>query len=138
MLVFEALRKVVITELRWDGKEKFVKYVDSDNPHIWSSPALYSEEMMLKRKKWFEEWLQQNGKYAVDAIRSFHHFGGKGDSESVLLKQQKKSLLTVSITSVEISQKRIIMVYEDIKTGEKSSAYIDTAGNNNNSFFGKS
>lgn len=104
-------------EMRWDEYEKFVKSLPADIPNMWSSATLFDEEMIEKRKKWFDEWRASQDVVTGESIRSFHEHGGEG-YERLNLSLNKGAMHTLSITSIEISEDRSVMYYHDLVTGE--------------------
>jgi hypothetical protein len=101
-------------ELRWDGEKIHSISRDLNKPFIWSSATLYTDEVILKRKTWFQSWLAKNNEFLIDNIRQFHHTAGEGDKENDLLMNRSNSLKTVSITTVEKKQSQMTMIYEDL------------------------
>jgi len=97
-------------ELIWDEQIKhFVKL--KNEPKIWSSATLYSNEMKEIRKQWFQNWIDNN-EFASSAILNFHHSEIGDKEQSVLMK--RSYVETVSITSVKKEATTIEMLYEDI------------------------
>ncbi len=106
-------------ECRWDGEKKYQQKLNASSPHIWSSVTLYNEEIIKKRKKWFEEWLIKNPFPSQDDILHFHEFTGDGDKHNDLLMNRNDFVYTVSITSVEINERASLMKYVDIKNHQQ-------------------
>jgi len=102
-----------LQEIRWDGKHSHIKNFDPDLPHIWSSITLYAPEVIEKRKQWFKNWIKEQKEFNVDSIRSFHHLGGEGDNNAILINRDN-AMLTVSITTVFKEADRVSMIYEDL------------------------
>lgn len=102
-------------ECRWDGSVKHHKEVDTAIPHIWSSVTLYDEEIILKRKKWFEEWITENNEPSQSDILHFHQFTGDGDTNNDLRMNRGGKVFTVSITSIETGSSGMSMAYLDLK-----------------------
>lgn len=102
-------------ELIWDEQNKrFTKL--ANEPKIWSSSTLYSNEIKKTRKNWFKNWADEN-EFSLDTILQFHH-SELGDKEhSVLMK--RSNVETVSITSVIKEKDSIKMLYEDVVHQEK-------------------
>ena len=101
-------------ELRWDEVKTTVTKLDAEQPHIWSSVTLYSEEIIAKRKIWFQSWLSLNKEYSKEAIVSFHRDGGDGDKTNDVLMNRENFLMTVSITSIEKRIDTLEMLYDDL------------------------
>ncbi|MFL5731191.1 MAG: NRDE family protein [Cytophagaceae bacterium] len=103
-----------LKEFRWDGKKSYLKIQEADRTHIWSSATLYSEEIIGQREKWFESWLKENQDLSQDAIRHFHHSGGKEDSYNGIRINRENFMLTLSITTVSKKGNDVSMIYEDL------------------------
>jgi uncharacterized protein with NRDE domain len=101
-------------ELRWDRDIISIRQLDSRTPYIWSSVTLYSDEIILKRKTWFQIWLSKNYKYDIEGIRHFHRHAGDGDVENNVLMNRDDFMMTISITTVEKNAQSVNMVYEDL------------------------
>jgi hypothetical protein len=102
-------------ECRWDGEKKYHSALNIHEPHIWSSVTLYDEQIINKRKKWFQEWLKKNPSPSQNDILHFHQFTGDGDKHNDLLMNRDGFVFTVSITSIEIKENVALMQYADIK-----------------------
>lgn len=87
-------------ELRWDGIKIHRKELDSQEEHIWSSSTLYSEEIILERKIWFMEWIDQHKNYNQNEIIKFHRFAGNGDKQNDVIMKRENGVQTLSITSI--------------------------------------
>src|SRR5690606_32494896 len=83
-------------EFRWDGEKKHLRLLAADEPHIWSSATLYSDEVIHRRNQWFKEWLISSQPFSAEKVRAFHHFAGEGDLENAV-KVNRGTLFTVSI-----------------------------------------
>lgn len=106
-----------LVEVVWDEVEKHItKY--KNEPKIWSSSSLYTDETKELRKKWFLEWLAEN-KFTSEAILKFHH-SEKGDKEQAIL-MKRAYVETLSITSVKKTENTIEMVYEDLVNSKKTT-----------------
>jgi uncharacterized protein with NRDE domain len=105
---------------RWDGEKKHRRKLEPGRPHIWSSVTLYDEEMVDRRKKWFEKWLDKKASPSQDEILHFHQFTGDGDGNNDLMMNRNGFVSTVSITFIEISRQSLLMKYVDIRNQQKS------------------
>jgi hypothetical protein len=102
-------------EFRWDGIEKFGKQLSVHNAHIWSSATLYEGLTILKREKWFEDFLKLHTLPSQQTVIDFHRFTGDGDSSNDLLMNREGEYQTVSITSIELNNNKITTQYLDLK-----------------------
>ena len=106
-------------ECRWDDQHKTIKELPAKEKHIWSSATLYTPEVMLKRKHWFEQWLQQTPRPEREAIVSFHQFTGDGDRYNDLVMNRDGVTSTVSITSICLEKGGGSMEYLDLVEEKK-------------------
>lgn len=102
-------------ECRWDAEKKYVKKLDASVPHIWSSVTLYDEAVRRKRSEWFERWLAENPILSLENIIHFHLFGGEGDQHNDLRMNRDGTMLTVSITGMEIMTSCARISYHDLQ-----------------------
>ncbi len=103
-------------ELVWDGTQKHFQELNQE-PRIWSSSTLHTEEMKSDRKEWFWEWLQAQDGFHQNEILAFHKSTNKGTLETTL-KMKCPFVEIVSVTSIE-------------KKEELSIKYIDLLNNCN-------
>lgn len=114
-----------LQELRWDGQERHVRAFASDEAHIWSSAQLYKPEVIQQREVWFAEWLETyQGAARVDAIQSFHRFGGQGDVYNDL-RMNRGMVRTVSTTRIRAFQSHVEMQYEDLVNTQTFVEHLD-------------
>ena len=102
-------------ELIWDEEQKHFTKLKNE-PKIWSSSTLYSNEIKELRKKWFQKWVEEN-KFTSSTILNFHHLEIGDKEQSILMK--RSYVETVSITSVKKENSKLEMYYEDVVHGEK-------------------
>lgn len=113
LVIVEQNQALTLHELRWDGKKIWVKKLNEQVPHIWSSTTLYTNEVCQMRKVWFDEWLAENQLFTQESILKFHQFGGVGSPENTLVMQRENTLKTVSITSIKRTDSAIDITYLD-------------------------
>lgn len=85
-------------ELVWDGVEKHFKKLPQE-PKIWSSSTLYTDQIKQEREGWFADWLAQNKLFSQKSILHFHNNSTLGNSETSI-KMKREFVETVSITSI--------------------------------------
>jgi len=102
-------------EARWDGVEKYMTPLPASEPRIWSSVTLYDASVMAMRKSLFEQWLKETRYKTAEEIRLFHEFA-HNDDVSVRLGGDG-ILQTVSITGIEIMNRKAVMHYKDMQAG---------------------
>ncbi|CAL2082943.1 NRDE family protein [Tenacibaculum sp. 190524A02b] len=107
---------LVAYELVWDGQEKYFTKL-SQEPKIWSSSTLYTQEVKELRKTWFANWLKKNQKFTQPNIIHFHKDESKGTKETSL-KMKRAKVQTVSITSVQKIATKVTMNYLDLQAKE--------------------
>lgn len=105
-----------LVEVVWDEKQKHITK-HKNEPKIWSSSTLYTDEIKELRNYWFQQWQTEN-KFTSEAILQFHH-GETGDKEQAVL-MKRSYVETVSITSIKKVKNTIEMYYEDLVYSEKS------------------
>jgi uncharacterized protein with NRDE domain len=93
-------------ELRWNGKNTFLKEMNPKEPHIWSSVSLYSEKIILKRNELFAAWLEGQKDPGLEEVRKFHRSLEESNSAN--------DIATLSITSIAREGTSIKMTYEDL------------------------
>ena len=99
-------------ELVWDGKQKhFIKL--NQEPKIWSSSTLYTQEEKELRKKWFVNWLSNDQEFTQEDILNFHYNSDIGTSENSP-KMKRRYAETVSVTSVKKEDSNIEMNYQSL------------------------
>lgn len=114
-------------ECRWDGTKKYYLQLQETKPHIWSSATLYPDDVIAKRREWFDQWLADKSEPAVEDIFSFHQFAGEGDKENDVLMNRDGQMLTVSITGIEMNAEKGAMHYLDLQEGKTVSKELSFA-----------
>jgi uncharacterized protein with NRDE domain len=110
--------KLQAYELVWNGEKKYFTKLPQE-PKIWSSSTLYTEEMKQLRRKWFADFLKQNKEFHQQKIITFHQNSTVGSPETSL-KMKRSFIETVSITSVKKIADKIDMYYLDFLNKETS------------------
>ncbi|KGL58816.1 NRDE family protein [Polaribacter sp. Hel1_85] len=99
-------------ELVWDGEKKHFNKLPQE-PKIWSSSTLYTEEMKQLRKKWFADFLKENTRFRQESIIGFHQNEKLGTAETSP-KMKREFVETVSVTSVQKENSTVNMLYLDL------------------------
>lgn len=102
-----------ITEFVWDESDKYLRFPKYDEPHLWSSVPLYTEEERREKKRMFLEYLKKNSQPKPGQMRQFHRFEGDGEKPAFFLSRSEV-INTVSITSVYTQDAEVKMEYEKI------------------------
>ena len=97
-------------ELIWDEKQKHFNHLKNE-PKIWSSSTLYTEESKEIRQNWFKNWVSEN-EFESSTILEFHHSEIGNKEQSILMK--RSFVETVSITSIKKENENIELFYEDV------------------------
>lgn len=114
LILIEYNKALCIYELVWDGTNMFFKKLENQ-PKIWSSSTLYSDEMKRERQEWFADWLQENVFFTQESILKFHQDSTKGNKETAV-KMKRTFVETVSITSIKKMNENLTMSYVDLLT----------------------
>jgi uncharacterized protein with NRDE domain len=120
MVIVEWSKCLTVYEFIWDANEIYFKKLKNE-PKIWSSSTLYSDEMKLKRQHWFQNWLAINN-ISSENILQFHHSEIGDKEQSILMK--RAYVETVSITSVKKENAILKMFYEDLVHSKKYELFI--------------
>ena len=102
-------------EGRWDGLQKHTVELDALLAHTWSSATLYSNDIIALRQQWFARWRQQHPQPALQDMVQYHLFGGDGDRHNDLRMNRNNSMLTVSITAMELCADQCRVQYLDLQ-----------------------
>jgi uncharacterized protein with NRDE domain len=104
-------------ECRWDGQQKCSKSLDPSQFYTWSSVTLYHNDIIDKRRKWFENWIKQEPLLNSENIVGFHLSAGDGDRYNDLRMNRNGEMLTVSVTAIELTASKGIVNYIDLQEG---------------------
>lgn len=95
-----------LTELRWDGTQKYKRELDRKASHIWSSATLYPEHVAQDKEVKFREFMESfNQRPKQEDIRHFQSVGYKLDLPVVK---------TVSVTCVVNDGSQATVYYDDV------------------------
>lgn len=107
-----------LTEFIWDGREKHLVKHDKNQPRIWSSVTLYSENDRMMRNHWFDKfWHENKHNISPERIWDFHCGSHSSDKTVNLIMQREGGLKTVSITQVTAREGSMQMSYADLLNG---------------------
>lgn len=120
LILFE---KNKLMEFRWDGKNKHLKNLSTDQPHIWSSATLYSKQAISKRENWLNEWLTSYPS-TPKSLLDFHNYGGENESNTNLKMEILGSHKTVSITQIHLNELQSWMNHVNFVSQEKANFVI--------------
>lgn len=112
-------------ELRWDGQEQYVKALDPQGTHIWSSATLYPADVRFRREQWFARWLENRAMVSVSTMLDFHRHAGDGDAWNDVVMNRADVVRTVSITSIEKNESHLNFRYLDLLTANEQKAQME-------------
>lgn len=113
------------SEFIWDGTKKHFRALIPEEPNIWSSVTLYSEEHRNLRKQWFGRFLKNmNGNISPESILGFHSGTHTGDNSINVVMEREGGLKTVSITQVVPENGKLSMNYFDLHNKQNTCLKI--------------
>jgi hypothetical protein len=115
----------LLFECRWDGKNKHIRPLQHNRPHIWSSATLYEGAVIKKREQWFDEWLVKNAAPTPGDILNFHRFGGDGDARNDINMNRDGIYFTVSITVMHLTKHKSSMHYLDMRNNKTITSQVN-------------
>ena len=113
----------VLTQLKWDGNIRYIKKLDPNASHIWSSSTLYSSEETLHKKTIFNQ-LKIN-KLDADSIFKFHEISTT--EEPTLMKYMNKTspIETISTTQIESYTEYVTLKYKSFQENKYSISKLN-------------
>ena len=104
-----------LLEVIWDGSTKYFRNLDKDEPHIWSSPQLYSKYQKELRQIWFADFMRSNQTdLTLEKINEFHSGNHSEDIAINVVIERGDVLKTVSITQITSQNGKFRMSYSDL------------------------
>lgn len=88
-------------EFRWNGKEKHFLSLP-DQPYLWASATLYTEEVVARKRNWLKDFLNINAHPTQEQLLDFHEHGGIADPVNGMRINRTNGLQTLSITSIQL------------------------------------
>lgn len=110
---YHNLNQIELLELVWDGKEKYLRHLDSRLMHLWSSSTLYDEEVKEKRIVHFTNLFADFGKHNPDNIWDFHNSKPFNNPTSDFILERPDGIQTVSITQFVCRAENQVLKYLD-------------------------
>jgi hypothetical protein len=108
------VQNMQLFECRWDDSTKHIKVLDNTQNYIWSSATLYNETAVLKREKWFQQFLAQHKTVTQHDLFYFHENAGDSEVVDDVIMKESEEYATVSITSVCYDNIKLSMAYKDL------------------------
>ena len=116
LIVVENRTTLHLSEFVWDGKRKYFKELDNEQPYIWSSSTLYTDIQKDIRSQQYFNWLEDKCNEAQD-ILAIHE--ALDLDESFGLSMQRPQYCTVSTTQLEVDHLSVSMLYHDRLSQDK-------------------
>jgi len=115
--------KRYLTQLKWDGKTRFIKKLNPDSYHIWSSATLYKSDETEHKEHIFKQ-LNPN-KLDGDSIFKFHEYSTI--EEPTLMKYINKAspVETISTTQIESFGLNATIKYKSFKENSETREKIN-------------
>ncbi len=104
-------------ELRWDGRERHHRQLDSKKRYLWSSATLYPRAVAALRQQWFQTWSAKHPKPDREEILHFHQYAGRNDSQNGLVMNRRGKVMTVSISSIAKTEHSTSFLHLDLLEG---------------------
>lgn len=107
LIVFEEEKLV---ELKWDGENKYLKRLATNQHYIWSSATLYSEQEATLKSSWFDELF---GKQIPTQREVFERHNSSEKQKGFLLEKDDLTR-TVSVSQIVVSNQKSTFYYLDL------------------------
>lgn len=111
----------IIYELVWCRQEKKITKLAIEQPYIWSSSTLYTDDMKILRKKWFDKDVVLKTGEIKENVLKFHQNETLGDVE-ISPKMKRSVVETISTTMVVCVDEAVSMEYHDYVKNEVLSS----------------
>lgn len=102
-------------QLRWNEVEKDTTLLNANQPHIWSSSTLYSNEVRQERATWFTTFLNQNTEISPQDMLHFHRYTESENQQHGLVINRGDALKTLSITQTVIEANKVVLSHYDLQ-----------------------
>ena len=102
---------VRIIELVWDGSQRHIREYENE-PRIWSSSLLYSDQMKRDREIWFADFNSRNNNPDEDAISDFHR-NTASENDDYGLIMNRGFVKTKSISQISVKE-NLSFAYEEL------------------------
>lgn len=121
---FEKKEHIVITEIRWDEEEVFVRNLDSKSPQLWRSATLYTKDDELKKQDKYLR-LCSTQELSDSQLLEFHLLDGKiEDNNDIILNRTSFGVQTTATTQIIFGNENVSMKYLNHLSNEKSSSKL--------------
>ena len=116
MIDHQDLSDIDFKVLVWDGNQKHVSIVNTNEPHIWASATLYNDKQRQMRQEWFKKFVDEHEVFPTDEIIKFHSGSFTDDKSEDMVMQRNHELKTLSISQINIHEYSKHFIYKDLET----------------------
>lgn len=114
-------------KLQWDGRERCVCTLDTEQPQVWSSTTLYDEHVRAERQRHFEAMRAQHVLPGAAALWNFHATPHLADERQAVIMQREDDLRTLSITQASTEPSGLVtMRYRDLLSQQERTRELRT------------
>ncbi len=113
-----------LSELRWDGHQKYFQQLDNHSDYIWSSVTLYSDKTISKRKMLFEGFIADKSVINSKSIYGFHR-NAYGDHENGFVINRRNGIKTQCITQAIFQHDSIKLCHHDLLLDHRDEQTIE-------------
>lgn len=104
LLLIDYQNQTEFYELRWDGEQKYRKFLNPERAQIWSSATLYDKETQQLREQWFTNWLIKNRDDQDYNILNFHTTKHSNSVENDIRMKREQGLQTLSVSQIRVEE----------------------------------
>ena len=112
-----------LVQLVWDGQQKHIQSIASDQPHIWSSATLYPLQVREWRKSLFEKWINETEVYNRESIIAFHQMAN-GDPDNGFIMNRNEIVKTLSVTSIVLKKNSGSILHLDLERADREEIMV--------------
>jgi hypothetical protein len=127
LLIIDVIENTrLLTQLKWDGNIRYIKKLDSNSSHIWSSSTLYNIEETLYKKAIFKQIESSElNPLNADSVFKFHEFSTKKDPNLMKYTNKSSPIETISTTQIETFSNYATLKYKSFKENKESISKIN-------------
>lgn len=123
LVIVKGTKSPSLFELRWDGKAKHFRKLDTEQIQLWSSVTLYRDEIAKKKEEAFLRFLKNQKSMTPETLMDCHQNFLYQDW--VHPPERVEVVSTLSITSVRPTGKSMEMRYRDLVRKESELELIE-------------
>ncbi|MBN1340080.1 MAG: NRDE family protein [Bacteroidales bacterium] len=101
-------------QLVWENARLTVNELNPAIPYLFSSYMLYSQDIILTRRKWFHDFIRSTADAGPEEIIRFHRYAGSDDPEAALVVTLDNLVHTVSISHLDVNRAEAHFTYIDL------------------------